>query len=62
APASAVERARDEVATNEVERGRPPADPDPRPLAEALEVVVVADRVLVVLREVVREIQAKAGQ
>ena len=61
-PASAaVERSRDQVAPHEVEGRRPPADPDPRPFAEALEKLVVADGVLVVLAEVVREIEAKGG-
>ena len=62
-PASAaVERSRDQVTPDKIEGCRPAADPDSRPFAEALEILIVADWVLVVLREVVREIEAKAGQ
>lgn len=40
---SAVNGPRDQVSTNQVEWRHPATDPDSRPFAEALEVVVVAD-------------------
>ena len=46
---SAVDDAGDEVAPDEVERRRPAVDPDPVALAQRLEVLVIADGVMIVL-------------
>lgn len=62
APPTAVERAGDQVATHKIERRHPAADSDPGAFTEALEEVVVADGVLVMLVDMAWEVHAKARQ
>ena len=58
---AAVDRARDQVAADDVERGGPAADADAVALAQRLEVVVVADGVVVVLGEMALEVDPQAA-
>ena len=58
AAAAALDGAGHEVAPDEVEGRRPATDPDTCALAEALEIVLVAHGVLVVLGDVARQVQA----
>lgn len=55
---AAVDGAGDQIASNQVERRHPAADPDSCPFAEALEVVVVADRDSVMLGNVAGKVDA----
>ncbi len=62
ASATAIEGARHEIAANQLERGHPSPDPDPGTFPETFEEVVIADRELLVLVNVARQIEAEAGQ
>lgn len=56
---AAVDGAGHEIASNQVEWRHPATDPDPGTFSKALEVVVIADRDLVVLGDVAGEIDPR---
>ena len=60
APPAGLDGTGHQVAPHDVERRRPAPDPDAVAFAQRLEVVVVADRVALVLREVRLEVHPQA--
>ena len=60
ASSAPVEGASDEIAPDDVVGRRPVSNPDPRPLAQALEVVVITDRMPVMVGHVAWQILAQA--
>jgi hypothetical protein len=57
-----VDGPRDEIPADDVERGRPAADPDPVAAAQRLEPLVVTDRMAVVLGEMVLQVDPQSRQ